>query len=143
MTVLKATLDDRPAIVGMLRDAHESAGVFPFAFSAPHAYELASRHIVERDCLALVSEHRGVLLACVREHPFGRVLYASETVWWIDPGARGGPAAVRMLREYEAWARRRGCVFIGMAALATFPGAGKLYERAGYKPTETHYMKVL
>lgn len=145
--IVRATLDDRPGMVWLMREAHEAAGIFPFPFSAPHAYELASRHIAERDCLALVDkvgdQVQGILLASAQEHPFARVRYAAETLWYIQPEARGGVAAARMLQGYEAWAKLAGCAFAGMAALATFPGAGRIYERKGYTPTETHYLKVL
>lgn len=94
--------------------------------------------------LALVlGEHaQGVLLASAQEHPFGGARYAMETVWWIAPEVRGR-AANRMLDAYEQWAREQGCAFCQMAALVTFPGAGRIYERRGYRPVETHFLKPL
>lgn len=127
----------------MLRDAHAAAGdTFPFQFSMRHAVAVADEHLSRPDRLALVVDG-GVLLAAAQQHPFADVRYAMETVWWVDPEVRGGSTALRMLRAYEDWAREQGCAFIQMAALATFPRAGMIYERCGYKPTETHYMKEL
>lgn len=138
-----ASFEDRPAIVRMLRDAHAAAGdTFPFAFSMRHAVSVANEHLTRPDRLALVVDG-GVLLAAAQQHPFADVKYAMETVWWVDPDVRGGRTAVHMLRDYEEWARDQGCAFIQMAALATFPRAGKIYERCGYRPTETHYLKEL
>lgn len=136
-----ASFEDRPEIVRMLRDAHAAASL-PFAFSMRHAVNVANEHLTRSDRLALVVDG-GVLLAAAIEHPFADVRYAMETVWWMDPEVRGGSTALRMLRDYEDWAVSQGCKFIQMAALATFSRAGKIYERCGYKPTETHYMKVL
>jgi hypothetical protein len=143
VTVRRATAADRVSVVRMLRDAH-AAGGLPFAFSAPHAMALADRHVAEQNLLALVAGDpcRGVLLASAQDHPFAAVRYAMETVWWISPDARGLFAA-DMLRAYEAWATEQGCAFAGMAALAAFPRAGIIYRRAGFRETETHYLKPL
>lgn len=130
-------------IVRLLRDAHAAAPAFPFPFSAAHALNVARLHLGDPDHFALLYGDYAVLLASCQPHPFAPVRYATETMWWIDPAHRGGSAAARMLREYEAWARDKGCLFIGMAALASFPGVGRMYERSGYTATETHYMKVL
>lgn len=140
MTVRFATQADDLSIVRLLRDAHAAAEL-PFAFSAPHAMALAQRHIAEPHLLALVAPG-AVLLASSQDHPFAAVRYATETVWWIAPDARGR-SATDMLAAYEAWASEQGCAFAGMAALATFPRAGTIYKRRGYRETETHFLKPL
>lgn len=132
---------DRARMVRHLRDAH-AAGGLPFAFSAPHAMALVDRHIAEPSLLALVCGDAGLLLASAQEHPFAAVRYAMETVWWIAPEGRGRFAG-QMLDAYEAWAKEQGCAFAGMAALASFPRAGIIYRRAGFRETETHYLKPL
>jgi GNAT superfamily N-acetyltransferase len=139
-----AAPSDRLAVVRLLRDAHGAAAL-PFAFSAPHGALLFDTQLASPDRLCLVLGDdglRGVLMASAQPHPFADVRYASEVVWWIDPSARG-PAAVRMLQAYEAWAKDQGCVFCGMAALASSPRAASLYQRLGYQPTETHFIKHL
>lgn len=145
MIVREAVPSDRLGIARLLRDAH-AAGGLPFRFSAPHAVALADRHIASHDLLALVcvgdNGLSGVLLASAQEHPFAAVRYAAETVWWIAPEARGR-AASEMLAAYEAWAVEQGCIFAGMAALATFPRAGIIYRRRGYREAETHFLKPL
>jgi GNAT superfamily N-acetyltransferase len=105
---------------------------------------LAQRHIAEPSLLALVagSPAQAVLLASSQDHPFAAVRYATETVWWVAPEARG-QFAVAMLTAYEAWAVGQGCAFAGMAALASFPRAGVIYRRAGYREAETHFLKPL
>lgn len=136
---------ERFACVRLLRDAH-AAGGLPFRFSAPHAMALVDKHMIDPDRLGLVMSDGagpvGILLASAQEHPFAAVRYAFETVWWIDPGARGQGAGA-MLDAYEAWAAKRGCLFAGLAALASFPRAGIIYRRRGYRETETHFLKPL
>lgn len=83
----------------------------------------------------------GVLMAMAFEHPFGAGLWAKETVWYISPAGRGS-SALRMLDAYEDWARAQGCATIGMASLAT-NDVSRIYERKGYSPAETHYLKAV
>ena len=134
---------DAGPIVRLLKDAHAAAGL-PFAFSAPHAMALAQRHVAEPSLLALVAGKpvQGVLLASSQDHPFAALRYATETVWWIAPEARG-KFATEMLAAYEVWAAEQGCAFAGMAALAAFPRAGIIYRRRGYREAETHFLKPL
>jgi GNAT superfamily N-acetyltransferase len=135
---------DALLLVRLLRDAHAAAGL-PFAFSAPHALALIRRHLSLPGHLALVLEAgrpSGVLLATAQEHPFAAVRYASETVWWIAPEARGMGASA-MLEAFETWAMGQGCAFAGMAALNAAPRAGLIYQRRGYRPIETHFIKHL
>jgi len=132
-------------MVRLLRDAHKAAAL-PFPFSAPHAASLVDRHIGTPTLLSLVSgppgSPAGVLLASCQDHPFAPIKYATETAWWIAEEARGKGAA-EMLEAYEAWAVEQGCAFAGMAALASFPRAGIIYRRRGYREAETHFLKPL
>lgn len=141
--VRRAVPADRGAVVRLLRDAHAAAAL-PFAFSAAHAAALVERHIADPRLLALVAGNpaQGVLLASSQDHPFAAVRYATETAWWVAPEARGQFAG-KMLAAYEAWASEQGCAFAGMAALASFPRAGLIYRRAGYREIETHFLKPL
>lgn len=143
MTVREAVAADRFQMVRLLRDAHAAAAL-PFEFSAAHAMALVDRHIASSNLLALVlgTPAHGLLLAASQDHPFAPVRYAAETVWWISPDARGQGAA-EMLAAYEAWASELGCAFAGMAALASFPRAGTIYRRRGYREAETHFLKPL
>jgi GNAT superfamily N-acetyltransferase len=143
MTVRPATPDDRVPVVRMLRDAHKAGGL-PFKFSAAHAVALFdAQQAQDRLCLIFDSgTQHGVLMASAQQHPFAPVLYAAEVVWWIDPEHRGKSAS-EMLAAYEAWAAERGCAFVAMAALSAAPRAGVIYERRGYRPAETHYIKPM
>lgn len=140
MTVRHATPDDRLAVIRLLKDSHAAAG-FTFPFSAPHADALFRAHM-ERGLILVAGEPaRGVLMASTFEHPFDAGKWAKETVWYIAPEARGR-SALQMLDAYETWAREQGCVTIGMASLAT-NDVSRIYERRGYAPAETHFVKSL
>jgi len=139
-TIRHATPEDRLAVIGLLKESHAAAG-FTFPFSAPHADALFRQHLACGLVLVCGKPARGVLMAATFEHPFGAGRWAKETVWYIAPQARGR-AAIRMLDAYEAWARERGCTTIGMASLAT-NDVSRIYERRGYVPAETHFLKSL
>jgi GNAT superfamily N-acetyltransferase len=135
-----ASLIDRVAVIRLLKDSHAAAG-FPFPFSAPHADALFRHHMECGLVLVCGNPVNGVLMALTFEHPFGAGRWAKETVWFVRPEARGR-SAVQMLDEYEAWAREQGCRTVGMASLST-NDVSRLYERRGYVPVETHFVKTI
>lgn len=68
--------------------------------------------------------------------------YADELAWFVEPTHRGFRAGPRLLAAAEDWARTRGLHMIKMVApFGTRVGA--FYERRGYTPIETSYVKVL
>lgn len=138
--VRHAAVDDRDAILSLLKEAHAAAAL-PFPFSAPHISMMLDAHMASGLVLVAGTPAQGVLLASTFEHPFGAGKWAKETVWYIAPQARGR-AAMRMLASYEAWAIEQGCTAIGMASLAS-NDVSKLYDQRGYAPAETHYVKSL
>lgn len=140
MEVRRAADSDRLRVVALLRDSHKAAG-FTFPFDAARAEGLFKSHMLDGLVLMLGQPAAGVLMARTFDHPFGAGLWAKETVWYIDPTARGR-GALRMLDAYEAWARAQGCSTIGMSSLASNDVSG-IYLRRGYQPAETHFTKVL
>jgi GNAT superfamily N-acetyltransferase len=146
-----ATRQDTARAVDLLRASHVGAGFdggagFSFPFVATFAERLFVAHVEMMNgcCLALdvAGQAQGLLLAVAYQHPFGPVWLARETVWWIDPDHRGR-AAIAMLDAYEAWAKRKGCAFAGMAGMGEDPDVAKLYLRRGYRAAEKHFLKVL
>lgn len=139
-----AVVADKAACIRLLRESHEAAG-FTFPFQAAYAAALFDGHMNHAHACALVLEHeghvQGLLMASWFEHPFGAGRYAKETVWYVAPIARGR-GAIKMLDAYEAWAREQGCAAVGMASLAT-NDVSRLYERRGFMPAETHFLKSL
>lgn len=135
-----ATPADMPAAVALLKESHAAAG-FTFPFDPVRAAALFNHHLASGLVLVAGSPARGLFMAATFDHPFGAGKWAKETVWYIAPDARGR-AAIKMLDAYEQWAREQGCAVIGMASLAT-NDVSRLYERRGYTPAETHFVKAL
>ena len=142
------------AVIRLLKDSrigaefNRSDGLtgFTFPFDPAYAERLFRHHLIAPNAVCIVyapaNHPQGVLMAAAGEHPFGPVVLARETLWWIDPTYRG-MAAVRMLDAYEEWAfQKKGCQFAGMAGMGDDPGVAKLYIRRGYRIAETHYLKA-
>jgi hypothetical protein len=142
MDVRFAEPGDRDRVIALLKESHAAAG-FTFPFEAARADQLFQQHLASPFACVLVvgKPAQGVLMAVAFEHPFGAGRIAKETVWFIEPSARGR-GALRMLDAYEYWARSTSCVSIGMASLAS-NDVSKIYERRGYAAAETHFMKPL
>lgn len=85
----------------------------------------------------------GMLGAMIYPDPNDGALVATEMFWYVAPEARG--AGLRLLRDFEAWATDRGAARLIMVHLHDLmPEAlAKLYQRRGYRPVETHYIKEI
>lgn len=139
-----AAASDRERCALLLKQSHIAAG-FPWPFSGAHAHALFLHHLDSTDACCIVLDvdgvAQGILMAVAFDHPFGAGRWAKETVWFVAEAHRGR-GAVRMLDAYEAWAKEQGCVVIGMASLAS-NDVSALYERRGYAPAETHFLKFI
>jgi hypothetical protein len=142
MTVRHACPEDRDRVVALLRESHAAAG-FSFPFQAAYADQLFRQHLASPMACVLVAGEPacGILMAVAYEHPFGAGRIAKETVWFVSPNARGR-LGLAMLDAYEAWARSLGCTSAGMASL-TSNDVSRIFERRGYAPVETHFVKSL
>lgn len=146
--IRRATLADTIAVMSLLRAAHEQsnmAGLFDFD---PVVVErnMFVAHLNAPDSLVLVHDvngtAQGILIAFASAYPYcGAYKLGIEVVIWINPKHRGS-AWQKMRREYEAWAKERGCKAVTFSSKSD-PRFAILLERSGYAPIETHYMKAL
>lgn len=149
MRIRHATIDDKPAIVRMALRFIQST---PYRVLLPDADDAGLQALV--DTLLLLGDNVAILLAeneggvfgmlCLVDcpHPATGDRYGDELVWWVDPGARNMRAGPRLLTAAEDWIRGRGAKMIKM--VAPIPSdVGRFYERHGYFPTETAYVKLL
>jgi len=76
----------------------------------------------------------------ILEHTLSGDRYAEEVAWWVEPLYRNGTLGPRLLRRAEEWALANACAFLKMAA-PVGTEVGSFYERQGYQPIETAFMK--
>lgn len=143
--IRQAAQSDRMAILSMVRRFHAESGV-GLEFNPAVAMVTIDHVMHDDDSLALVleidSKLRGVFAATIMPHIFSVERCAQELVWWVDPAFRGR-GAVKMLDEYEIWARSKGCHAVNMVGLGADPITTRLYERHGYIAQERHFLKRL
>ena len=68
---------------------------------------------------------------------------ALETAWWMDEAHRGRPEGVRLLLEFERWAKAEGTQAICMSdiVLEGESAAERILQRLGYQVTERTFSK--
>ena len=143
--IRRAVASDRLSILAMVKRFHAESGV-GLAINPALAMQTIDRVLADENSLALVLEIdcglRGIFAATIQQHFFSLEHCAQELVWWVDPAYRGR-GAVKMLAEYEAWARSKGCQAINMVGLGGDPVTTRLYERHGFTAQERHFLKRL
>jgi GNAT superfamily N-acetyltransferase len=87
---------------------------------------------------------KGAIAGLLYENVFDGGKCASELFWYVWPGAEKG-SGTKLIEAFEEWAQRRGATRVTMAyMLHNMPERlGTFYEKRGYTPFETHYVKVL
>jgi len=83
----------------------------------------------------------GMMALTTYVHPMSGERIATEMVWWMEPEARGGRAALRLFDAAEAWARGQGATTFQMIAPSDKVAA--FYERLGFARIEVHYQRSL
>jgi N-acetylglutamate synthase-like GNAT family acetyltransferase len=70
---------------------------------------------------------------------------ALEHAWWMQPEVRGRPEGIRMLLEFERWAKEQGAQVACMSDIVLEAGspAGSILQRLGYEVSERTFLKVL
>lgn len=148
MVVRPATEADIPALVAMSRAFYATTSYSGFAPMADDAVvELARAMIATGTMLVATVDGRVVGMVGLFIAPFmfnHAVRTAHEVVWWVDPDARKSGAGHALLAAVEQACRAAGAVAIQMVHLSNSPPqAAALYERMGYRFSESCYTKEL
>jgi GNAT superfamily N-acetyltransferase len=134
-----ATVNDLPALRALGERMHAESPVFSTAKFDPGKLErLAVSLIGMAGGIVLVATRDekpvGFMAGLVAEHWITDAVTASDFALYVEPEARGGPTAVRLVRAFEDRARQWGATDLtpGVSAGINNPLAVKLYERLGY-----------
>ncbi len=139
-----ATHEDIPRLVEMGAQFIDDVYPAAIAFEAGTLASLAARLI---DGLGIVfvfesaGEVSGMMALIVVAHPMSGERIATEMAWWVDPAARGGSAALRMLAEAERWSRAQGAQRLQMTAPSD--KVCQFYEKIGFQRVEVAYSRTL
>ena len=141
-----ATPDDIPRLVELgTRFMRESGYARHLTINGEAMAELAATLIEAEHGLLLVDDRGGEITGMIgviaTHHPHSGDPVMSELFWYVLPRARGGGA--RLLLTAEAWARSHGITKSLTVAPAANGAVAGLYERLGYRPLETQFIKTL
>lgn len=139
--------DDLPAVVEMAREFWQHT-MYAEPFDADYV-ELMASMAIDHGLLAIL-ELDGViegftaglkapLLACAD------VLSGTEIAWWVNPSARKGRNGIALMQHIEQMAKAQGVKYWNMIVMESCqPEVGAaIYERLGYKKSETSYTRIL
>lgn len=105
----------------------------------------SARTLIEQGVVLLaISEDgipQGMLAGLVYDHYLTNTRMASESVWWVEPEARGGGVAQALLRAFEVWAADHGATAVEIGSW--HPRLDRFYERLGYAPAERIFRKAV
>jgi RimJ/RimL family protein N-acetyltransferase len=86
----------------------------------------------------------GVLIGTIAQHFLSPVLIAQEIMWYVLPEFRQGSGSIRLVKEFENWAKELGAFAIVMASFKGTDSDDRLsaiYEKRGYSLIEQHFFK--
>lgn len=138
-----ATIGDIPRIVEM--GGRFIEGVYPAAitFNADTLAVLTEQLILGAGAVFVAETDAvvGVIALLTVTQPMSGEIVATELVWWMDPEARGGRAALELLKTAEDWARSQGATRLQM--IAPSDKVALFYEKLGFQRVEVAYMRNL
>ena len=118
--------------------SHEKmAANLSMAITHPH---MAFCHVVEHDGRLV-----GALVGYINEFFFGHDLIASDSGWFILPEYRGSRSAVKLLKNFEAWAKANGAkeVAMGISTDVSPEKTGALLQKLGYVHVGGNYKRAI
>lgn len=146
-TIREATAADVDVIVAMgLRFQQTTTYALHLRATEATLRALTAAIVANDDAVIVVAERHGAVVGMIAAslyvQPMSGELIGTEICWWMEPEARGGRSALRLVRAAEAWALDRGAVVFQMMAPAG-TAVGAFYEALRYAPIEMHYQRRL
>ena len=132
-------IEDVPELTQVLKNFH-SEGWQNFAdYDEEKASDFLSGTIENEDDAVLLAKKDGkiiaVMIGMVYKFAYSNTLVAGDYVWYVVPEERGSMAGIRLMKWYEAWAKRMGAVRVMTGATSGIKTdrAEKLMMRLGYQ----------
>lgn len=87
----------------------------------------------------------GMFVGVITEYYFSKDLLASDLLFYVDQNKRGALASLRMLKEFELWAKRKNAKEVRPATSVgiEIERTRKLYRHLGYEVTGNTFRKVI
>jgi len=87
----------------------------------------------------------GMFVGVIIEYYFSKDRFASDLLFYVDKNKRGALASLRMLKEFELWAKRKNAKEVrpGTSTGIEIERTRKLYRHLGYEVTGNTFRKVI
>ena len=136
-----ATREDLPEIVELGQQFFDESPFYcDLGYSREKIAGLVLRLIESEDGFARVVEDAngaltGIMIGIAQEHWASPAVVASELGLFVQPSRRGSVLAARLVGEFIAWGRERGCVkcLAGSSTGINTDICARLYEHQGFK----------
>jgi hypothetical protein len=142
MTIRPAVAADYEALVALGR---QFAAESPHGVTDPLRVALAVRSTLEHGIVQVLEDGTGAIVGMlgllIGPHPLTGAMTGFEVAWYLNPAARGGSGAIKLVKACELAALREGAHFLQLGA----PDArvGDLLARLGYDAVETTFRKAV
>ena len=146
MIIRKFARRDIPLMARLGRQYWETSNFKTLNFSIKKCHALGEIMLVDKRYFAIVAEEEskiiGMFMGYISEWPFGDEYIATDLLVYIDPLYRKGATGLRMLKEFEQWAKEQG---VNQLRPGTSVGNKKqllsFYRRLGYKTVGYSFLK--
>lgn len=144
MIFRKARMSDLNQLVFMARKFWEESPYNGFSFASDKIAAWFRNAIDDETCFVGViasDKVHGMIAGQLISPVFSHDKVAAEIAWYVHPDFRHSSVAMRLIKEYENWAKTAKVSNFSM--LSTSPAVVKdVYTRLGYSPVEITYQKV-
>jgi predicted N-acetyltransferase YhbS len=146
--IREITPSDVPAVTALARALQEESPRFrTLPFDPEMVQNLLGAMMKSRDYLTLIAEDEkeivGVMVAAAVPYFFTSRRMTSDIMFYVKPSQRGSRVGLRLLREYEAWARTKDAheICIGLGTEINLERNGAFLLHCGYKLNQLGYTK--
>lgn len=125
------TTYDIPKVIEVGKRMHGRSQYAGVPFDTEHTAQMLARYAGNPDLFAMMaSDGSGFLFGYLRPFFFSKQCEAVDALWYVENNPR---AALKLLREFEAWADAMGATNVRIESGAGIDGrADALLDRLGY-----------
>lgn len=136
MKLRMATVDDLPVIVMLGRVMHQESSFAPMNYDMDRVKGTIS-DLINKSQFVVVTEDTngeviGGMVGMVTQSWFGRDMVANDLALFVAGDARGGMAAIKMMKAFVHWAKLAGAKQIRPGVTTGHERAEQLFERLGF-----------
>jgi GNAT superfamily N-acetyltransferase len=139
---------DIPLMARLGRQYWESSNYKSLKYSIKKCHTLGEIMLTDKRYFAVVAEEEskitGMFMGYISDWPFGDEWIATDLLVYVDPAHRKGSTGLRMLKEFEQWAKEQG---VNQLRPGTSVGNKKqllsFYKRLGYKTVGYSFLKEI